>query len=70
MPVQVIRRRFWKSLMNFDRVYRPVATTWRLYDGGSLAGRPLIAHGTGTDEPTIADPTKWKEIRQRIVELT
>jgi predicted ABC-type ATPase len=68
VPEPVIRRRFWKSLINFDRVYRPVATTWRLYDGSSLAGRPLIAHGTGAGEPRIADRPKWKEIRQRIEE--
>ena len=65
----VIRRRFWKSLASFDRLYRPVTTTWRLYDGSALGGRPLIAHGTGTSEPTIADEPRWREIRQRIGEL-
>lgn len=47
VPEPVIRRRFWKSLVNFDRLYRPVTTTWRLYDGSALGGRPLVAHGTG-----------------------
>jgi predicted ABC-type ATPase len=68
VPESVIRRRFWKSLVNFDRIYRLGATTWRVYDGSNLAGRPLIAHGTGTGEPRIADQPKWKEIRQRIEE--
>ena len=69
VPESVIRRRFWKSLVNFDRIYRLVATTWRMYDGSSLAGRPLIAHGTGTGRPVIADQTRWKEIHERIKEL-
>ena len=47
VPEPVIRRRFQKSLVNFDRLYRPVTTTWRLYDGSVVGGRPLIAHGSG-----------------------
>ena len=69
VPEPVIRRRFWKSLVNFDRVYRPITTTWRLYDGSSLAGRPLIANGTGTGKPKIADQPTWKEIRARLEEF-
>jgi predicted ABC-type ATPase len=64
----VIRRRFWKSLVNFDRLYRPGATTWRLYDGSVLGGRPLIAHGTGPREPVVLDEVTWLEIRKRIEE--
>lgn len=52
VPEPVIRRRFWRGLSNSDRLYRPIATTWRLYDA-SAAGRPLIAHGTGTGEPVV-----------------
>lgn len=69
VPVRIIRRRFWKSLVNFARLYRPVATTWRMYDGSVLGGRPLIAHGSGMDQPVIVDETKWTEIRKRIEEI-
>ena len=69
VPEPVIRRRFWRSLVNFDRIYRPVATTWRVYDGSSLSGRPLIAWGTPTEKRVIADEARWKKIRQRIEEL-
>jgi predicted ABC-type ATPase len=68
VPVPVIRRRFWKSLVNFDRLYRPLASTWRLYDGSALRGRPLIAHGSGAGEPTIADPMKWAAALKQIEE--
>ena len=64
----VIRRRFWRSLVNFDRLYRPVATTWRLYDGSGLGGRSLLAHGAMTQPPVILDPTTWIEMQQRIEE--
>lgn len=69
VPEPVIRRRFWKSLVNFDRLYRPTATTWRLYDGGVLGGRPLIAHGTGASEPVVLNEATWLEIRKRIEEV-
>ena len=53
VPELVIRRRFWKSLVNFDRLYLPLATTWRVYDG-SVARRPsLIAHGTGASQAAV-----------------
>jgi len=68
VPEPVIRRRFWRSLVNFDRLYRTIATTWRLYDASVLGGRPLIAHGTGQREPVVMDQQTWSEIRKRIEE--
>ncbi len=61
MPEPVIRRRFWKSLVNFDRLYQPLATTRRLYDGGAAGGRPLIAHGAGGRAPVVLDAAKWQD---------
>jgi predicted ABC-type ATPase len=69
VPESVIRRRFWKSLVNFDRLYRPVTTTWRLYDSSALDGRPLIAQGTGASEPVVLDMAMWQEIRERVEEI-
>lgn len=66
VPEPVIRRRFWRSLVNFDRQCRPLATTWRLYDGSLPSGRPLIAVGSGGAEPTITNETKWVMIRGQI----
>ncbi len=49
VPEAVIPRRLRKSLVNFDRLFRPVASTRRLYDGSVLGGRSLIAHGGDPD---------------------
>ena len=70
VPETVVRRRFWKSLVNFDRLYRRIATTWRLYDGGGLGGRPMVARRTGAGELTITDAAKWHEIQRQIEEAT
>ena len=66
VPEPVIRRRFQKSLVNSDRLYRPGASTWRLYDGSVGGGRPLIAHGSGQRAPVVMDQAKWLDIRKRI----
>lgn len=69
VPEPVVRRRFWKSLVNFDRLYRPGATTWRLYDSGAAGARPLIAHGATGRAPVVLDTATWQEIRKRVEEV-
>ncbi len=69
VPEPVIRRRFWKGLVNFDLLYRPASTTWRIYDSSILGDRTLIAHGTRAGEPVILGETAWLEIRRRIEEF-
>ncbi len=64
----IVRRRFKKSLVNFDRLYRPIATTWRLYDGSAPGGQAIVAHGAGTRGPTIVEATAWREVEQQMRE--
>jgi len=45
VPEAVIRRRFLKSVWNFERIYRPLASMWRLYDSSLIGVRPMIAEG-------------------------
>jgi len=68
VPEVVVRRRFLKSLRNFDGVYRPLATIWRVYDGSLLEGPLLVARGASAGSPTIVDGDRWKEIRRMIEE--
>ncbi len=68
VPEGTIRRRFWRSLVNFDRLYRPAAATWRLYNGSVLGGRPLVAHGRGSGKPVVLDAETWTLIRKQIEE--
>jgi predicted ABC-type ATPase len=66
VPEPVIRRRFGKSLINFDRLYRPAATTWRLYDGGAPVGMRLIAHGTDRSQEIVVDAEGWALVSRQI----
>ena len=68
VPEHVIRRRFGKSLVNFYQLYRPNVTTWRLYDGSALAGRPLVAHGAGRQKAVVVDEERWALVARQIQE--
>jgi predicted ABC-type ATPase len=68
VPEAVVRRRFKKSLVNFDRLCRPLATTWRLYDGSVPGGQAIVAHGTGAGTVTIVETTTWREVERQVKE--
>ena len=69
VPELVIRRRFWRSLINFDRLYRPMATTWRLYDGSILGVRALVAHGEKLGGQVVLDQETWAVVQRQVEEM-
>jgi predicted ABC-type ATPase len=60
VPEEVIRRRYKSGLLNFFKLYRPLATSWRMYDNSGSEPR-LIASGS---EKTVRalDPQIWNRI--------
>lgn len=66
VPQEVIRRRFRRSLVNFDRVYRTLTSTWRVYDSSLLGERPLIAYGSGSGAPVVVDHAKWTQVQEQL----
>lgn len=68
VPEVVIRRRFWRSLVNFDRLYRPVVPNWQLFDASRLPERPLVAQGGGPGGTTVIDQETWNHVRGQIEE--
>lgn len=60
VPEVTIRRRFWRSLVNFDCLYRPIVTNWQLYDASRLPERP--------PRTTILDQETWNHVRRQIEE--
>jgi predicted ABC-type ATPase len=66
VPEEDVRRRYYRSLRNFERVYRGMVTSWWVYD----ARRPvaaeaplLIAHGSGDTSWEIHDRDAWERIQ-------
>ncbi len=62
VPEQTIRRRYRSGLRNFFALYRPLTTTWRMYDNSTHELR-LIASGAGRETRGINDPGLWERIR-------
>ena len=45
VPEEVVRRRYAAGLRNFFTLYRPLVSTWRVYDNSAPAQPRLLAHG-------------------------
>ncbi len=64
VPEATVRQRYHRSVQNFFRLYRPVASTWQVYDNSEY-GRPrLIAHGEGTGEEVVVDEVTWQRVQE------
>lgn len=60
IPEPVIRRRYWRSLVNFERLYRPLCDAWTLYDHRTEHLIP-VASQRRTQSETIHDLNLWRE---------
>jgi predicted ABC-type ATPase len=56
VPDDTIRRRYSRSVQNFLELYRPVVTTWQVYDN-SNGGSRLIAFNNSYFDTVIDDAT-------------
>jgi predicted ABC-type ATPase len=57
IPEETVRRRYARSAGNFLTLYRPVVTTWQVYDN-SNGDRRLIAFNNSYFD-TVLDPDTW-----------
>lgn len=62
IPEETVRRRYSRGLSNFFRLYRPMATSWRLYDNSGPSQPELIAVGSGADTSRVLAPARWQQI--------
>ena len=64
IPEETIRQRYRRSIDNFFKVYRPLATFWKVYDNSEPGLSRLIAQGDQTGPPTVLVPEVWAEIQK------
>ncbi len=64
VPDETVRRRYDRGLRNFLRIYRHVATSWRLYNNSNRVGPRLIARGSGVSVHRIRDRALWDLIER------
>ena len=66
IPAEVIRRRYRAGLRNFFQIYRPLATTWRMYDTSRGSSANLIASGSDSTNVVVRDQIIWEHIRREV----
>jgi predicted ABC-type ATPase len=69
IPEADIRRRFYRSVANFERVYRRTVDFWRVYHGVMTPADPeprLIAHGEAERVIDIVDADAWAELQRQV----
>lgn len=57
IPEATIRRRYARSVSNFLNLFRPVLTTWQVYDNSDAKAR-MIAFNNGFFD-TVLEPERW-----------
>jgi predicted ABC-type ATPase len=63
VPPETIRRRYHGGVRNFFSLYRPIATTWVVFDSSDFDPE-LIAEGEHGRPPGVRDPWKWLSIAE------
>ncbi len=61
VPEETVRRRYRRGIDNFLSLYRPLATSWRVYDNSGAQGARLISEGRGR-RTEVLDVEIWREI--------
>jgi predicted ABC-type ATPase len=64
VPSDVVRRRYRSGIDNFLQLYRPLATSWRLYDNSAGPPPRLVAAGRGKGHLEILDEATWSRIEK------
>lgn len=63
IPEPTIRRRYGRSIANFFGLYRPMISSWRLYDNSKSELPLLIAEGDTPGTETVYDQVLWQAVR-------
>jgi hypothetical protein len=49
-------------MAHFCRLYRPMASDWRVYDNSESSAMRLVARGRGARVDEVREPTAWQQI--------
>jgi predicted ABC-type ATPase len=58
VPEGTIRRRYRQSIQNFFQLYRPVSSTWHVYDNSVMTSPQEVAYGDSGNE-TVIEQAAW-----------
>jgi predicted ABC-type ATPase len=64
VPVDVIRRRYRAGLVNFFRLYQPLANSWELFDNSGPGGPKPVAAGERAEVRIVEDGETWRMLNE------
>jgi predicted ABC-type ATPase len=64
IPEDTIRQRYARSVANFFDLYRPVVSSWAVYDNSQRDLPRPIAQGDQAGHLTVLDEAVWAEIQK------
>jgi predicted ABC-type ATPase len=64
IPDTTIRQRYRRSIANFFRLYRPLASSWEVYDNSGTGLPQLVAKGTQHGTANVLNPDVWNEVQK------
>lgn len=63
IPEETIRRRYYRGIHNFFRLYRPIVDAWRVYNNSRIGEPRLIASGFKDGTELVIDETDWQKFK-------
>ena len=63
IPNDVVKRRYYRGLINFFELYSPIVSSWRLINN-SKEEPVFIAAGGETKQRVVLDEKNWIKIRK------
>jgi len=68
VPADVVRRRLERGRRNFFTIFRPLASTWRLYDATSVGGPRLAGLGGSGRRTIVRDRSLWRQAAEEYLD--
>jgi predicted ABC-type ATPase len=64
VPEAVVRRRYASGLVNFFRLYCPLADSWQLFDNSETGAFRQVAAGRGGAVRVLGDHEIWRQLKE------
>jgi predicted ABC-type ATPase len=61
IPEPTIRQRYQRSIRNFFQLYRPVVSTWEVFDNSQSDTPQLVAQGDESGHETVVNAAVWAQ---------
>ena len=67
IPAATIHQRYHRSVRNFFQLFRPVFSTWTVYDNTQVGLPQLVAYGGETGRVTILLDAVWRQMQKDVL---